>query len=48
MSQWDEITQSTFSGTIQAKMAQLVAYRPGTAEVPGSKPGKGKNFSVKI
>ena len=27
---------------------QLVAYRLGTGKVPGSNPGKGKNFSVKI
>ena len=29
-------------------IAQLVAYRLGTGEVPGSNPGKGENFSVKI
>ena len=33
---------------IQARIAQLVAYRLGTGEVPGSNPGKGKNYSVKI
>ena len=33
---------------IQARIAQLVAYRLGTGEVPGSNPGKGKNFVVKI
>ena len=33
---------------IQARIAQLVAYQPGTGEVPGSNPGKGENFSVKI
>ena len=33
---------------IQARIAQLVAYRLGTGEVPGSNPGKGENFSVKI
>ena len=33
---------------IQARMAQLVAYQLGTGEVPGSNPGKGENFSVKI
>ena len=33
---------------IQARIAQLVAYRLGTGEVPGSNPGKGDNFSVKI
>ena len=32
---------------IQARTAQLVAYRLGTGEVPGSNP-KGDNFSVKI
>ena len=33
---------------IQPRIAQLVAYWLGTGEVPGSNPGKGKNFSVKI
>ena len=33
---------------IQARIAQLVAYRLGTGEVLGSNPGKGENFSVKI
>ena len=33
---------------IKARIAQLVAYQLGTGEVPGSKPGKGKNFSMKI
>ena len=33
---------------IQARIAQLVAYRLGAGEAPGSNPGKGKNFSVKI
>ena len=33
---------------IQARIAQLVAYRLGTVEVPGSNPSKGENFSVKI
>ena len=33
---------------IQARIAQLVAYRLGTGEVPGSNPGKSENFSVKI
>ena len=33
---------------IQARIAQLVAYRLGNGEVPGSNPGKGKNFTVKI
>ena len=33
---------------IQARIAQLVAYRPGTNKVPGSNPGKGENFSMKI
>ena len=32
----------------QARIAQLVAFRLGTGDVPGSNPGKGKNFSVKI
>ena len=33
---------------IQARIAQLVAYRLGTGEVTGSNPGKGENFSLKI
>ena len=33
---------------IQARIAQLVAYRLGTGELPGSNPGKSKNFSGKI
>ena len=33
---------------IQARIAQLVAYRLGTGEVRGSNPGKGENFSMKI
>ena len=33
---------------IQARIAQLVAYGLGTWEVPGSNPGKGENFSMKI
>ena len=33
---------------IQARIAQLVAFRLGTGEVPGSNPGKGKNLSMKI
>ena len=37
-----------FKKSIQARIAQLVAYRHGTGEVPGSNPGKGENFSVKI
>ena len=28
--------------------SQLVAYRLGTGEVPGSNPDKGENFSMKI
>ena len=32
---------------IQARIAQLVALRLDTGEVPGSNPGKGQNFSVK-
>ena len=32
----------------QARRAQLVAYRLGTGEVPGSNPGMGDNFSIKI
>ena len=37
-----------FKFEIQARIAQLVAYRLGTGEVPGSNPSKGENFSVKI
>ena len=33
---------------IQARIAQLSAYRLGTREFPGSNPCKGENFSVKI
>ena len=33
---------------IQARKAQLVAYWLGTGEVPGSNPGKGENFLMKI
>ena len=36
------------SSLIQARIAQLVAYRLGTGEVPGSNPCKGENISVKI
>ena len=35
-------------GIIQARIAQLVSYRLGTGEVPGSNPSKGENFSIKI
>ena len=34
--------------TLIARIAQLVANWLGTGEVPGSNPGKGKNFSMKI
>ena len=33
---------------IQARIAQLVAYRLGTGEILGSNPGKGENFSMNI
>ena len=33
---------------IQARIAQLVAYQLGTTDIPGSNPGKGENFSMKI
>ena len=33
---------------IQARIAQLVAYRLGAREVLGSNPGKGEYFSMKI
>ena len=39
---------SDIGGAIQARIAQLVAYQLGTGEVPGSNPGNGENFSVKI
>ena len=35
-----------FCETIQARIAQLVAYLLGDGEVLGSNPGKGENFSV--
>ena len=34
----------SFNQNIQARIAQLVAHRLGTWEVPGSNPGKGENF----
>ena len=37
-----------FYVSIQAWIAQLVAYRLRTMEVVGSYPGKGKDFSLKI
>ena len=37
----------TFLLMIQARIAQLVAYRLGTRKVPGSNPGKGEKFSMK-
>ena len=39
---------TSLSSYIQARIAQLVAYRLGAEEVPGSNPGKGENYSVKI
>ena len=33
---------------IQARIAQMVAYWLGTRDVPGSNPGKGENFSMRI
>ena len=33
---------------IQARIAQLLAYRLGTRVVPGPNPSKGENFSMKI
>ena len=38
----------TFIRNIQARIAQLIAYRLGTWVVPGSNPGEGENFSMKI
>ena len=40
--------QKVIHKIIQARIAQLVAYWLDTGEVPGSNPGKGENFSVKI
>ena len=37
-----------YNTRIQARIAHLVAYWLGTGKVPGSNPGKGENFSVKI
>ena len=37
-----------FGDDIQARVAQLEAYWLGTGKVPGSNPGNGENFSVKI
>ena len=46
---WCELYKRTkVAFPIQARIAQLVAYRLGTEKVPGSNPGKGENFSVKI
>ena len=47
----DLILANCFDGDlmiIQARRAHFVAYRLGTGEVPGSNPGKGEHFSVKI
>ena len=41
-------TTLNLSNHIQARIAQLVAYRLGTREIPGSNPGKAKNITVKI
>ena len=38
----------TIAIPIQARIAQLVACWLGTGEVPGSNPGNGENFPVKI
>ena len=45
---WLHRNQVTLKHAIQARIAQLVVYRLGTGEVPGSNPGKGENFAVKI
>ena len=48
---WRKLWQNIFYKmrvVIRARIAQLVAYLFGTGEVPGSNPGKGKNFSLKI
>ena len=42
------LSQLRMQWLIQARIAQLVAYRLHTGEVPGSNPDKGENFSVKI
>ena len=38
----------TLTRRIQARIAQLVAYRLSTGEMPGSNLSKGENFSMKI
>ena len=45
---WSDEPKLSFSEAIQARIAQLVAYQLGTGEVPGSNPGKGENYSLKI
>ena len=44
----DDCLDSKLLRFIQARIAQLVAYRLGTRVVPGSNPREGENFSVKI
>ena len=43
-----KLSKSSIDSKIQARIAHLVAHRLGTGEVPGSNPGKGENFSMKI
>ena len=45
---WSDKPKLSFYEAIQARIAQLVAYQLGTGEVPGSNPGKGENYSLKI
>ena len=46
--QWDGWIEASVFTAIFQKQDQLVAYRLVTGEAPGSNPGKGENFSVKI
>ena len=43
---WSKYVFSMFVFSIQARIAQTVAYQLGAEEAPGLNPGKGKNFSV--
>ena len=43
-STFEKISTNSFLTQIQARIAQLVANRLGTGEVPGTNPSKGENF----
>ena len=43
-----KIVGQSMQSIIQARIAQLAAYRLSTGEVPGSNPDKDENFPVKI